>query len=174
MIKFRIWDRQTRKFVANDTSLHCYSNWAIDPFTGKVIDYVGFAGVPTDSIQLSPSPDPGWYMYGIHPIKDSRYVAQQFVGLLGRKKQEIYVGDVVEFKYSVGDFAWEFMDEGEAERQKKMLGKKFVGVIEHSLDGSINVEIRVGSRKGTHTLFPILYAQNAKVIGNILENPEKD
>ena len=173
MIKFRIWDKQAKRFVANDSSLHCYSNWAIDPFTGKVIDYVGIIDGDHES-GYSKNLDPGWYMNGINPIKEPQYIAQQFVGLLGRKKQEIYVGDVVEFKYSVGDFAWEFMDEDETESQNKMLGKKFVGVIEHSLDGSINVDIRVGSRKGTHTLFPILYAQNAKVIGNILENPEKD
>ena len=40
-IKFRIWNKQTKKFVNNAYSLHCFSNWSVDAFTGEIYDYVG-------------------------------------------------------------------------------------------------------------------------------------
>ena len=79
------------------------------------------------------------------------------------------VGDIVVFKYWVGDFAWEQMDEEEREAQQKMVDKEYEAVVERSYMKDVNMHVRVGAKSSTHMSFPLGYCggKNSEVIGHI-------
>lgn len=140
--KFRIFDNQGKRFVSNDSSLHCFSHYLIDALTGDVYDAVGTIDkdhVDSGIRRLSRGED--YYLDGRKLIKSSRYVVQQFTGLKDTNGVEIYEGDIV------------FVDED-----------NWMVVFEEGLFGlKINKDDKIS---------PLYQYPDCGVIGNILENPE--
>lgn len=156
-LKFRIWDKQNKKWLENNSSLHCYSNWTICPFTGNLVDYVGtFDGSHENSFTSSPAAD--YYLEELKVIKEPRYVVQQYTGLKDSKGVEIFEGDVVKYN----------PDEPNTERE---------GIIEWS-DYYHGWAIRdkqcyPESNYGVFSLAsPFMSFNDVKIISHIFENPE--
>lgn len=154
--KFRIWDKQDKKFVENSSSLHCYSQWGIDPFTGQVTEYVG--SLSNDEHGLLSTPDNGYIDCSGKKMKAGkgpRYIIQQWTGVLDSKKKEIYEGDII------------VVDKG---KSYQAFYRVYYDTDSFSLI-SVNGE---GDEYGVYTRYldTGMSVDIKEVVGNIFQNPE--
>ena len=145
-IKFRIWSRQNKCFVDNGDSLHCFSNWSIDAFTGEIIDYVGVIG--NEGKTYTAAPDPNYYFECVKAVKEKRYIAQQWTGLLDKDNVEIYEGDIL-------------LD--------NTYGQNWIGRVEYLIDGFV---LCWSFQQDNERCLGETIPNRIEVIGNILETPE--
>lgn len=164
IIKFKIWDNEeNRMIIENGNSLHCYDNWCIDAFDGKVVDYVGSIG---DHEEYIKDDDKGYYInkngkktklnpLGWKRVNKNRYVPLQFTGLNDSQKNEIYEGDILLLNCG------------------KIYESHYEVVFDNAKFYLISAK-RDGDEYGVYTreLVGALHSDNPIVVGNIYENKE--
>lgn len=147
-LKFKIWDRQANRWAENDCSLHCCSNWQIDPFTGKLTDFV--SALDSDEVtRYNADPAPDYYWKDGQIVNEPRYVLVQFTGIKDKNGKEIYEGDILIFRPAYDE----------------SLGGQFGNAI-------FSVSFKDASFRFGDELADQEGANYYEVIGNIFENPE--
>lgn len=163
-LKFRIWNKQHKVWLENDASLHCFSNWSICPFTGKLTDYVGAIGGDIETYSASPAPD--YYTTADGIVKESPYVIQQSTGLKDKNEKEIYEGDIVEYsrlrlittENPTGVFNTKAIEDGDFVGEIIFISPGFCWSYEHKRYDDIEPMTQASHRY--------------EIVGNIFENPE--
>lgn len=90
--KFRVWNKRNKRWLSKDDhSLHCWSHWMLDIFSGKIYDF-SLVGE-----HYTPDEEPDFYMDKTTLISESPYVIQQWTGMIDRDGVDLYEGDIVEY-----------------------------------------------------------------------------
>ena len=151
-LKFRIWDKSHDEFIIeNGHGFHCYSNWSIDIFSGKLVDYVGaHDGDHSDTFIQQFAPD-----HFISPkkgfVKECPFIIQQYTGLKDKNGKEIYEVDIVKFRY-----------EAYEHDVRECIGEVYFE------DGIFFFDRKQSFAMNDSNFFE----SSLEVIGNIFENPE--
>lgn len=145
-LKFRIWDKEEKKWLENGMGTHCFSEWAICPFTGEIADYVGFFSGDID--HRSKTTYKNFWVDKTNfkewkKVDEPRFLVQQFTGLLDENRIEIYEGDIVKRNNTKYIYVVDF-------------NEKSAGYAMKDMDGDF---------------FPLWY-YSGEVIGNICEHKE--
>lgn len=169
ILKFRIWDNQTKHFIQNTASLHCESNWSIDAFSGGIINFVRSIDGDYGSEVYTADFNPNYYADGLDVVKENRYILSQCTGLKDRHGKEVHEGDLISFNYQSGTDDSQNSVEAPSSLQKSQIGKIFIGrVVRDSRTTNLTLEV-LEPCGITH--YPLVYAggENAEIIGNVFE-----
>lgn len=141
--KFRVWDIKREEFYDRDDF---------------VIDSKGSFRQRTYSDLF----DDIW----LDALYPEYYIVERYTGLRSSNgNKAIYEGDIVKVKYTIGDHAWDDMEEEERKDQLEMSLKYYVGVVKQKMLEPCNLEFVSGN-----VYFPLSYVENSELLGNIHEN----
>lgn len=182
-LKSRIWDNQNRRWITeNGYSMHCTSNWAICPFTGKLTDYVGLWKSGEFGEDYAASPAAEHYLTAKGIVKEPRYVVVQYTGKNDELDNEVYEGDIVYLNhYDVPEVDMQCLFEvifkaGAFQLKPFKLGKAPNGGISSFhwlcyIEGD-DADGNIIYRYELPPPIPVCGFNRMRVIGNIFENPE--
>lgn len=96
--KFRIYDRQNESHIyENDASLHCFSDWMMGAFDGKIVNAVGIIDGDHTIFEQRHLDHVDFYLKNGKIVKEPRYIAQQAIGIQDKNGRDIYEEDICKF-----------------------------------------------------------------------------
>ena len=147
-LKFRVWNKSTKSWLNDDAGTHCWSEYCLNIFTGKVVEIV-----TSDNKFFSRANEPNFYFDKNTHVKESPYVVQQYTGLKDKNGVEIYEGDIIHYKFNGDSYPKE-----EVDRILTCSYDEDEGM--YSFDDS------------DHSYYWAEIKRHCNIIGNIMENPE--